>query len=239
MKIEYLYFGVVAMMVGIGLVVACSNNDDGGGSVSGSDPSAPEGGDEGAFGDDDDDNADDDTEDDPFDGENSCPFDYSENPGCDEDDEACRMAVLINVARFGNEDESDCAVPIQWSGALAAVALAHAQDMCERGYVAEATPEGEDFADRLADAEIIVVRHAENNGKITDEEFDITDLHNAFMGGGPCLENERGHILDRDLTHVGVGVHHCTDGFLYVTEDFGTFDADELRDDLHEFCDGK
>ncbi|MBZ0273014.1 CAP domain-containing protein [bacterium] len=191
----------------------------------------------------DDDTADgDDDDDDDFDdtecsgGNNQCGIDYDCNPGCDASQEGCQMAIMINDDREANPAESDCAPAIRWHDGLAAVALAHSQDMCDRQFFEHENPDGQDPFDRMSAAGISFFAAGENIAMGTDGAFDVQDLQNQFMNEPQCVANHRGIILSRDLTHVGIGVYHCDDGNMYVTQDFATFDQDAIRDDPHEFC---
>ncbi|MCZ7586384.1 MAG: CAP domain-containing protein [Deltaproteobacteria bacterium] len=103
---------------------------------------------------------------------------------------------------------------------------------------AHVNPDGKDPFDRMEDAGIAFVAAAENIAMGTDGAFDVGDFEDLFMDEPECAQNHRGNILNRDLTHVGIGVHHCGDGNLYVTQDFGTFSFDDIRDDPHEYCEG-
>lgn len=169
-------------------------------------------------------------------GPNNCGYNYDQNPGCDESDEACQMALLINQDRKAHPDESDCAPAIQWNDNLAQVARQHSKDMCDTG-IFDHVIDGKDPFDRMTDAGINFVAAGENIAMGTDGAYSVADLEAAFMNEPECQENHRGNILSRDFTHVGVGVYHCTkDGNLYVTQDFASFDYSDIRTDPNEYC---
>jgi len=166
---------------------------------------------------------------------NPCAIDYDSNPGCDGSDEACVMAKRINTDRKNNSEESDCAPAIKCNNALAAVAQAHSQNMCQERRLAHEL-DGKDPFDRMADAGISYVTAGENVAMGTDSFYDVNDLEDRFMDEPECEANHRGNILNRNFTHVGIGVTHCDDGNLYVTQDFATFNSADLRNDPHEYC---
>jgi uncharacterized protein YkwD len=168
-------------------------------------------------------------------GPNECGYDYSKNPGCDDADEGCQMAWLINQDREAYPDESDCAPAIKWSDELAQVARQHSQDMCDTG-VFDHVVNGKDPFDRMHDDGIDYVAAGENIAMGTDGYYTVTDLEKSFMNEPECQENHRGNILSRDFTHVGVGVVHCDDGNMYVTQDFASFVTSDLRTDPNEYC---
>ena len=164
-----------------------------------------------------------------------CNIDYDIYPGCNESNEACAMAIRINTDRKNHPEESDCAPAIKWNAALAAVATAHSQNMCRHRTLTHKL-EGKDPFDRLTDAGINFVAAGENVTNGTDGVYALDDLEDGLMEEPECKSNHRGNILNRDFTHVGIGVVHCDDGNLYITQDFATFSFDDLRDDPHEYC---
>lgn len=187
--------------------------------------------------DDDDDSGDGDGIDDGSgDSASNCDRDYDGNPGCDGGDEACQNTMMINDDRAANPAESDCAPVIRWSDALASVAYEHSRDMCQRGFFDHVNPDGDDPFDRMDDAGVTYVAAGENIAVGTDITGVIDQLQGLFMDEPECQANHRGNILNRDFTHVGVGVYHCEDGNLYLTQDFATAEFEDLRDDPHEYC---
>jgi uncharacterized protein YkwD len=173
--------------------------------------------------------------DDDGDSTNLCSIDYDSNPGCNDSDEACIMAMRINTDRKNHSEESDCAPDIKWNDALAAIAQAHSQNMCQQRKLAHEL-DGKDPFDRMAEAGIDFVTAGENVAMGTDSVYDLNALEDGFMNEPECEANHRGNILNRNFTHIGIGVTHCDDGNLYVTQDFATFSPDDIRDDPHEYC---
>ncbi|MBN1626931.1 MAG: hypothetical protein JW944_10440 [Deltaproteobacteria bacterium] len=166
---------------------------------------------------------------------NECGIDYDLNPGCDDSDEACSMAMRINIDRKTFPDESDCAPAIKWSEELAAVALAHSQNMCDQRELAHVM-DGKNPFDRMADAGIEFVTAGENVAMGNDIAYDLNDIEDSFMKEEECEYNHRRNILNRDFTHVGIGIVHCDDGNQYITQDFATFNFDDIRNDPNEYC---
>lgn len=167
-----------------------------------------------------------------------CDIDYGANPGCDGSDPACQNAMMINEDRQDNPDESDCAPAILWDDDLAEVARLHSKDMCDRGFFDHVNPDGDDPFDRMADGGVSFVTAGENIAYGTNGSGIVGTLEDLFMDEPECDLNHRGNILNRDFRYVGVGVHECGDGLLYLTQDFATFSASDLRDDPHEYCEG-
>jgi hypothetical protein len=170
-------------------------------------------------------------------GPNNCGYDYGQNPGCDSSDDACHMATLINDDREANPEESDCAPAIKWDEDLAQVAYQHSKEMCDTG-VFDHVVNGKDPFDRMDAAGIDYVAAGENIAMGTDGYYTVDDFEVSFMDEPECQLNHRGNILSRDFTHVGIGVHHCSDGNVYVTQDFASYDYEDIRQDAHEFCEG-
>jgi len=168
-----------------------------------------------------------------------CKINYSIDPGCDDSDPACLMVRLINKDRFENPAESDCAPALRWSQELANVALAHAMDMCQRQFFDHQNPDGEMPWDRLDDAGISWTAVGENLflslGYAVDEAVDVAE--ESFMDEPECEFNHRSNILGRNFTYVGIGIYECPqDGKLYLTQDFASFEFQDLRNDPHEYC---
>jgi hypothetical protein len=215
---------ILVLLISLGAFVFSLSCDD--------DPSEPSG----LGGNDDDD--DDDTGGDMYSDE--CSIDYGDNPGCDADDPACQMTVLMNKDRYLNPDESDCAPALDWHAELAAVALAHSQDMCNRDFFDHSNPDGDDPFDRMDAAGIQWVTAGENIFRVSGVGVDeaVTMGEEAFMDEPECVANHRSNILNRNFTHVGVGVYECGDGYIYITQDFAAFSFGDIRQDPHEYCPG-
>ena len=186
--------------------------------------------------DNDDDDDDDDTPTDMYSEE--CSIDYGTDPGCEESTPACQVVRLLNQDRYGNPDESDCAPVLLWDEDLAEVALAHSVDMCERSFFAHENPDGKDPFERMNDAGINWFTAGENIGKAYGYGLDETlvVIEDSFMNEPECSQNHRSNILQRNFTHVGVGVYQCPDGWIYITQDFAAFNYEDIRQDPHEYC---
>jgi len=102
--------------------------------------------------------------------------------------------------------------PLRVNLSLAALARDYAQDMIDRGYFAHASPEGEEFTDRLARYGIAFRSAGENLG-----------MHSSVAAAERMLMNSPGHranILGKDFSEVGIGVCRGPDGSLYVVQVF-------------------
>ena len=202
-------------------MIACSGDDDSEvGGISTAD-------------DDDDDSGNDDDDDDAT---NECG-EYGAAQGCsDLSDPECESAYLANMDRAGFPEESDCAPNLIYSDELAAVALAHSKDMCDRDFWDHENPDGKDPFDRMGDAGISFVYAAENLAKGTG--LSMEEANNMWMDEPECTHNHRSNLLSRKITHIGVGVYNCPDGWVYITQDFATFSYDDIPDNSHPYCGG-
>ncbi len=184
----------------------------------------------------DDDDDDDDSGDDDDDAVNECG-EYGAADGCQNmSDPACESAYLANMDRYDHPEESDCAPNLTWSDDLAAVALAHSKDMCDRDFFEHENPDGKDPFDRMGDAGISFVYAAENLAAGTG--MTMEQANGMWMDEPQCTFNHRSNLLSRKITHIGVGVYDCSDGWVYVTQDFATFSFDDLPVGEHPYCGG-
>lgn len=188
-------------------------------------------------------NGDDDNDDDTnTDGDyysEECNIDYGADMGCDQSEPACQHARLINIDRYNHPEESDCAPALDWGTKLAAVALAHSKDMCDRQFFNHINPDNEDPFDRMEEAGIDFVAAGENIfmacGYTMDQVVDLAE--ESFMNEPECEYNHRSNILARDFKNVGVGIYSCAkDGCIYLTQDYASYEFSDLRDDTHEYC---
>lgn len=212
-NLYFLILSLIAVCMAFG--IACESDD-------GSDIGGME------EGDDDDDNGEDDVI-----GTNDC----GQYTGTDCDDsnaDACRSAYLANEDRYNNPVESDCAPNLQWSDELAQVAYAHSQDMCENSYFAHDDLQGNSPFDRMQNAGIGYVAAGENLAMGTS--LDADQANDMWMNEPKCEMNHRSNLLSRWFTHVGVGVYECSDGSVYFTQDFASFNYSDLPDGDHPYC---
>ncbi len=217
MKKSILILLIMTMCVGASWIAACGDDDDD---------------DEVTDADDDDDDDDDDSDDDG--GDNPCGINYSADPGCNGNSEECGNLDMINEDREAHPDESDCAPAIKWHAGLAAVALAHSKDMCERNFFDHFNPDGDSPFDRMDDGGVDYVAAGENIGM--GMGVSVQDIQDLFMDEPECELNHRSNILARDFTHVGIGIYDCPNGYFYLTQDYGTFSFDDIRQDSHDYC---
>lgn len=97
---------------------------------------------------------------------------------------------------------------VRWDGVLAEVSLGHAQDMYRRGYFAHESPEGDGPDARLRRRDVRFSLAGENLALAPS----AADAH-AFLMRSP---EHRAHILDHDLTRLGVGVVYGRQGYMVV-----------------------
>ncbi len=215
-KATLIFWLIIILSLGISGLTACASGDD-------DDDEAADADDDGDDDSDDDDGAD-----------NSCGINYSADTGRDGSADECGNVDMINVDRLAHPDESDCAPAIQWHAGLAAVALAHSKDMCDRDFFDHVNLDGDSPFDRMDDAGVNYVAAGENIA--WGMGYTVQNLQDAFMNEPECELNHRSNILARDFTHVGVGIYDCPDGSFYLTQDFGTFSFDDIRSDSHDYC---
>jgi uncharacterized protein YkwD len=105
--------------------------------------------------------------------------------------------ALTNAAR-ADEDLG----ALVWSDALAAVAEAHSQDMCDRDFFAHVNPDGDDAAARVTEAQIPWNRLAEN---IAGGNSAPAATHQQWMNSS----GHRANILNGQLGKIGIGYVAC------------------------------
>jgi uncharacterized protein YkwD len=116
------------------------------------------------------------------------------------------------VALLNADRTAEGLAPLRVNLSLAALARDYAQDMIDRGYFAHASPEGEEFTDRLARYGIVFRSAGENLG-----------MHSSVAAAERMLMNSPGHranILSKDFSEVGIGIGRGPDGTLYVVQVF-------------------
>jgi uncharacterized protein YkwD len=111
-------------------------------------------------------------------------------------------------------------IPLRGSSELAAVALAHAQDMARRGYLAHENPEGQNPLNRTVAAGVKGFRLlAENIGSSTVGGDRIEAIVSGWMGSHDHREN----VLNPAFNSAGVAVVDAPDGRTIVVELYATF----------------
>ena len=126
---------------------------------------------------------------------------------------------LVNAER-----ETAGVNPLSWSDALAELAKAHSNDMCDRGFFSHVNPEGEGPSDR---------GRAGHAGSYTftpcvpDPFYGVAEnIAMGYSGASQVMEgwmNSPGHranILNGSYTHIGVG--QCDNCGKHWTQCFGT-----------------
>jgi uncharacterized protein YkwD len=88
--------------------------------------------------------------------------------------------------------------PLERDPRLDRIASLHSQDMVDRGYFGHRSPEGEVLADRLARAGLSPTNSAENVARSRS----VARVHRNLMES----PSHRLNIVDRQFTHVGIGV---------------------------------
>ena len=218
MNQNHLLILVILIVSATALLLACDSDDE-------SDAV-------GLVDDDDNDSGDDDDGSSKSLGTNECGT-YWESGCTDSDDRACTCADLANEHRLEYPEESGCAPSLQWSEALAAVALAHSKDMCDRNFFEHDNPDNESPFDRMDNAGITWVSAGENIAMGTGLSSEQAD--GLWMDEPICESNHRSNILSRWFTHIGVGVYDCGAN-VYITQDFATFSFGDLPEGDHPFC---
>ena len=115
--------------------------------------------------------------------------------------------VLTNQARA-----AESVAALAWSPELAAVAQAHSDDMCSRGFFDHTNPDGKTAAQRITDAGISWGRMAEN---IAQGQTTAAQVHQTWMNSS----GHRANILDSRLRKIGIG-HALCGGDNYWTQVF-------------------
>lgn len=105
--------------------------------------------------------------------------------------------------------------PLIWDPSVAAVARAHSDDLAINNLFGHTGSDGSDVGQRLARAGISYRNWAENviGGRSTPE---------AAVAGWMDSPGHRANILNRNVTHLGVGVHHSAGSRFrfYATQKF-------------------
>ena len=143
------------------------------------------------------------------------------------------MVDLINADRLEHAEEANQAAPVALDCAISDVARMHSYRMCITDTLAHkldgATPQ-----DRVESAYLWSLG---DDYALLGENIayhpDLVSAEDAFVEEEPpCDQVAGGHrlnILDRDFSHVGIGVCLCVNDpyeNLYVTQNFITFDGD-------------
>lgn len=117
----------------------------------------------------------------------------SGGPALDADQMAARLLELMNEERVRTQKK-----PLQQDGRLAAIGLAHSQDMQLHDFIAHTSPSTGSAVDRVARAGVRTPVVLENIGR----GYSADEIHRGLMESPGHREN----ILNRDATHVGIGV---------------------------------
>lgn len=146
---------------------------------------------------------------------------------------SCQLAYYTNRQRNDHPDESDLADPLNWSDDLSEVARDYSRTMCDEGFFDHDDPHGNGMESRFQEAGILFIKAGENLARgskmLPDQAMTL------FMNEPHCEQNHRSNVLDNDFTNTGVGVYFCGSKTIY-TQLFATFDAEDLREDINEFC---
>lgn len=122
--------------------------------------------------------------------------------GCDgaspfEPDLGGEVGAFVSLV---NEHRASVGCPaLHWNGEVAAVALAHSQDMVDRDFFDHTNPDGDSPADRLRAAEIDYGRMAENIARGFETGASVLD---AWLGS----PGHRTNIENCQLQEHGVGL---------------------------------
>lgn len=153
-----------------------------------------------------------------------------------------QMHALINADRVQHATEANGAAPVEFDCEVAQVARRHAYEMCKAADLSHRIGglSGQDRLAAWAGLELgdEIALWAEN---IT-WHFDLLEAERDFVENEPaCSQTAGGHrlnILNRDLTHVGVGYCDCAGdefGNFYLTQLFVTYDRAQVTGS-NPFC---
>jgi len=158
------------------------------------------------------------------DGDGFCDDDIGLDPDCmngrnaasdPHREQACIMFDLMNKDRaFFISTESAGASKLRWNEDIWEVAVAHSRDMCQRGYFAHDTPEGQSPSDRARAAGLDY-----GLGENIAINFNPYQAQFAFMNEPTC-RGHRMNILNSRYAEAAVGYHVCSDGRHYSTQNF-------------------
>ena len=130
-----------------------------------------------------------------------------------------QMWRLINRDRFSSssmQETRGLARPLEWDDRLAAVARQHSEEMAHFGFFSHQGMDGSLPHIRVSRAGIQWSTVGENIAKFPD----VIQAETGFMDEPKFQENHRSNILNRNFTHVGVGIARGPDGLLYITQEF-------------------
>lgn len=116
---------------------------------------------------------------------------------------------LINASRVEAGQE-----PLEWDSVLTQIARAHNQDMLDRGYFDNVSPEGEDPGGRLRRAGLRVSYWAEN---LSIDHRSIAEAHESDMSQPEVEGNHRFNLLDARVHRAGIAIAQRPDGRLLIT----------------------
>jgi uncharacterized protein YkwD len=129
------------------------------------------------------------------------------------------MVELVNQDRSAPANDPETkgkALPLKWDPRLAAVALAHSEDMVQRGYFSHVDPNGNSPVERICNAGI----RWESMGENIAINYTSPLAEAAFMNEPRFQVNHRANILNPKFNSVGIGIVRAPNGMLYVTQDF-------------------
>ena len=145
----------------------------------------------------------------------------SGGPALNADQLAARLLELMNEERVRAGRK-----PLAQDGRLAAIGLAHSQDMQRHDFIAHTSPTTGTAVERVAGAGVRTPVVLENIGR----GYSAEEIHRGLMESPGHREN----ILNRDATHVGLGVvvtEEDQQAAYLVTEVFARFSH---KTDLNE-----
>jgi uncharacterized protein YkwD len=125
----------------------------------------------------------------------------SESPALEAETEGPLDAAKAEQSVFAlvNRDRAAAGLPaLVWDGRLAAVARAHSEDMAQDNYVAHVSPRFGTVNDRIRRASLTPTLLSENVGRA----YSAGQAQRGFM----LSPGHRGNVIDKRVTHVGIGV---------------------------------
>ena len=115
-----------------------------------------------------------------------------------------------------NEDRQKQGLPVlKFDSKVAAVARAHSEDMRDRNFYAHVNPDGTNLSDRLRRAGIPFRVAGENLALMTNHLDPASAANSQFL----THDTHRSNLLNRQYTHVGIGVARSGNKY-WITQDF-------------------
>jgi len=135
------------------------------------------------------------------------PWAWAEDPG---------LALLESRLHLAVNDFRREAhlIALERRPALDRVARAHSADMARRGFFSHESPEGRDWVDRLAAADVSGFTMAAENVAQTNR----SEPNREILEGWKQSPAHRENLLSRPMNATGIGIARAADGRLFYTQ---------------------